>query len=144
MTGVQETAPPTVGDENLANQPSTSSYRQDDLAIVSQWVRQELFKKVKFVYDAEKDLKSNGLLYKQFKKYCASRLIGIKVNTDMSQNFKDLYLQSIWADATQKKSNLVMDGLNARRSCIYSSMQNRFTGKMLDQPAHATSMHISV
>jgi hypothetical protein len=34
--------------------------RHEDLKIISQWVRKELFVKVKFLYDVEEDLAVNG------------------------------------------------------------------------------------
>lgn len=121
-------------DENTIpnpNQTISIKFREDDLGIVNNWVRYELFKKVKFVYEPEIDCVYNGALYRQFKKHCSTKLIGLKMDPDMRQSQKNLYLQSIWYDATQKKNNLIMDGLNARRSCIYSIMQNRFTGKAI-------------
>lgn len=132
MTEAQALATATATPEENAPNGCIENFKEEDLAIINNWVRQDLFKKVKFLYDPDRDLLVNGNLFTRFKNGCSSKLIGIKVNAGMSGDFKDLYLNNLWMYATKKKKNLIMDGLNARRSCIYSSMQNRFTGMTVD------------
>lgn len=131
MTEVQAIVVTPVVAVTDKNTPARVNFREHDLVIVNQWVRQELFKKVKFLYTPDTDLIIGGKIFKSFEKYCSTKLIGLQVNNGMSQTYVDLYLQSIWSEATQAKKNLIMDGLNARRSCVYSAMQNRFNGKHL-------------
>ena len=103
--------------------------RTEDLTILASWVRKELFSKVKFLYHPENDLRVNGQLFKMFLRDCKDRLVGLKLNVGSGSEYKRLYVESLWTEGTKKKSNLVTEGLNARRSSIYSAMQNRFTGK---------------
>jgi len=130
LVAVNDATTAAVQDENQPNLP-TIDVMKHDLAIISNWVRQELFRSVKFVYEPEKDCVVDGSLFKQYIKSCASKLIGMQVHSQRSKEYKILYLKNLWGDATQRKNNLVMDGLNARRSGIYSAMQNRFTGKSI-------------
>ena len=108
--------------------------RTEDLSVLSRWVRGELFDQVKFLYSAENDLKINGLLYKMFVRDCRERLMGLKEQGGQrGSEYRTLYyVQSIWTEATRKKCNIVTDGLNARRSAIYTAMQNRFIGMHRD------------
>ena len=103
--------------------------RHEDLKIISQWVRKELFVKVKFLYDVEEDLAVNGNIYNHFLRDCKQRLVGLRLNADRPSDYRRKYVESLWNQATRKKRNLISDGLNARRSSIYSATQNRFIGK---------------
>ena len=105
--------------------------RSDDLSILARWVRKELFAKVKFLYNPEVDLRLDKALFKMFVRDCKDRLVGLKLNAGSSSEYRRLYVESLWTEATKKKCNLVADGLNARRSSIYSAMQNRFTGTLI-------------
>lgn len=103
----------------------------EDLAILSKWVKKELFVKVKFLYNLEKDCMIEGALYNEFLTDCKDRLVGLKLNANKGQDYKRLYVHSLWNRATKKKKNVIADGLNTRRSSIYSATQNRFTGKLM-------------
>jgi hypothetical protein len=103
--------------------------REEDLKILSQWVRKELFVKVKFIYDVEEDLVVNGNIYNHFLRDCKGKLLGLKLNADQPSEYRRKYVESLWNQATKKKCNIVTDGINARRSGIYSATQNRFIGK---------------
>ncbi len=106
-----------------------SDGREEDLKIISQWVRKELFVKVKFLYDVEEDLAVNGNIYNHFVTDCKLKLLGLKLNADQPSGYRRKYVESLWKEATRKKSNLVTEGINAKRSSIYSATQNRFIGK---------------
>ena len=110
-------------------QPHHNDGREEDLKILSQWVRKELFVKVKFIYDVEEDLAVNGNIYNHFLKDCKQKLVGLKIHADQPSEYRRKYVDSLWNQATRKKCNLVTDGINARRSSIYSATQNRFIGK---------------
>jgi hypothetical protein len=101
---------------------------EDDLIILSRWVKKEMFIKVKFLYNLEKDLRIDGAIYNMFLMDCKDRLVGLKLYADKSPDYKKLYVQALWNRATKKRRNLIADGLNTRRSSIYSATQNRFTG----------------
>jgi len=104
----------------------------EDLLLLSTWVKKELFLKVKFLYNQEKDLRIGGSIYNLFVLTCKSRLIGMKVHAGKSENFKDNYIQGLWSRATNKKKNCITDGLNTRRSGVYTLTQSRFIGMFLD------------
>ena len=104
--------------------------RCDDLLILSRWVRKELFAQVKFLYNPEVDLRVGGMLFNMFLRDCKGRLVGLKLNANRNSEYKMMYAESLWTEATRRKRNLVADGLNARRSSIYSATQNRFNGKI--------------
>ena len=101
----------------------------EDLLILAKWVKRELFVRVKFLYNQEKDLRIGGSLYNLFVLQCKGRLVGMKVHSGRSEDFKDKYIKAVWSRGTNKKKNLVTEGLNTRRSGVYSATQNRFTGK---------------
>lgn len=114
---------------NWHQQINEKGGRSEDLAILSCWVRKELFAQVKFLYNPDVDLRINGKLFKLFLGHCKDRLVGLKLSVNSGSEYRRLYVESIWTEATSKKRNLVTDGLNARRSSVYSASQNRFTGK---------------
>ena len=101
---------------------------EEDLIILSRWVKKEMFVKVKFLYNVERDLRIDGAIYNMFVMDCKDRLVGLKLYADKSPDYK-LYVQALWNRATKKRRNLFADGLNTRRSSIYSATQNWFTGK---------------
>ena len=127
-------------DENIVNHPRTAwqatntaatgnlTVIQEDLVILAQWVKNDLFERVKFLYNHEQELQVNGRLYKQFVNDCKGRLLGLKVPHAVGE-YRRLYVEQLWREANNKKRNLVANGLTIRRSSIYSSMQNRFVGK---------------
>lgn len=100
-----------------------------DLAILSRWVKGELFDTVKFIYNNDIDLKVNGTLFKMFIRDCRNRLFGLKSINPGNQIYRRAYVEKLWTEATKRRSNLITDGLSSRRSGIYSAMQNRFRGK---------------
>lgn len=105
--------------------------RDEDLEILSKWVKKELFNKVQFIYDSVEDLRIGEVLNRMFVRDCHKQLVGLRLLREASPSDKRNYVDLLWKEATEKRSNLVTNGLNARRSSIYSSMQNRFTGKKL-------------
>lgn len=113
----------------LGEQTVKDNHRLDDLAVLSRWVKLELFDAVKFLYKQEEDLKVNGTLFNMFIRDCRQRLVGLKVDAADNQAYRRMYVESIWSEATRKRNNIINDGLSARRSGVYSAMQNRFFGK---------------
>ena len=108
---------------------SSNSYQVDvaDLKRVKVWVRDVLFERVKFVYDAEEQLKVGELIFNKCKGNCGEYLQGWKRFRD-DQDKKDMYFVRLWEKANNQQNNLIMKGLQARRSTIYAAMSNKFTG----------------
>jgi hypothetical protein len=101
---------------------------KEDMALLSQWAKNDLFEKVKFLYNPEKDLKVNGSLYNLFVADCKSRLVGLK-SPLANGEYRKMYVQFLWQEGNKKKVNVVANGLTTRRSGVYAAMQNRFVGK---------------
>ena len=101
---------------------------KDDLILLSQWAKNELFEKVKFLYNPEKDLRVNGALYTLFVSDCHSRLVGLK-SPIATGEYRKMYVQFLWQEGNKRKVNLVANGLTKRRSVVYAAMQIRFVGK---------------
>jgi hypothetical protein len=99
---------------------------KQDLSLVSQWAKCDLFEKVKFLYNQEKDLEVGGMLYKLFVNDCKDRLVGLKGTFG---EYRKIYVELLWQEANKKKCNLVANGLTTRRSSVYATMQHRFVGK---------------
>ena len=118
---------------NLADPNSVNEHQgmSDDLIILSRWVKKELFVKVKFLYNIDKDLMIDGFIYNMFLFDCKDRLVGLKLNAGSGTACRTQYVRALWNQATKKRRNLIADGLNTRRSSIYSASQNRFTGKYI-------------
>ena len=110
-------------------QSAKKDLRSEDLAVIAQWVKLELFDTVKFLYVPQDDLKIEGPLYRMWLNDCKNRLVGLKVDSARSRAYRQMYVESIWREATMKRNNIIADGLSARRSGVYSAMQNRFVGK---------------
>ena len=110
-------------------QSAKKDHRLEDLAVIARWVKLELFDTVKFLYVPQDDLKIDGPLYNMWLTACKKRLVGLKLESASSQAYRRMYVESIWREATMKRNNIIADGLSARRSGVYSAMQNRFTGK---------------
>ena len=100
---------------------------KEDFEVLSNWVKRELFEKVKFLYDTARELRINGDLYYLFVSSCKDKLIGLKERYAVGE-YRRLYVELLWQEANQKKRNLVANGLTMRRSSVYSAMQNRFVG----------------
>jgi len=84
---------------NTVVDTNTKVCQSDDLAIISQWVKKDLFKKVKFVWHPEEDLKigEDGTLYQWFIKTCSGRLLGMKLYADHPKSYRDMYLETLWS-----------------------------------------------
>ena len=110
------------------NIPTRQVIAPGDLDVLSNWVKKELFEKVKFLYDADKELRVNGDLYYLFIHSCRDKLIGLK-GDDAVGEYRRLYVELLWQEANKKRRNLVTNGLTMRRSSMYSAMQNQFVGE---------------
>jgi hypothetical protein len=99
---------------------------KEDFDVLKNWVKEELFEKVKFLYNQTAELRVGGVLYKKFVRDCKDRLVGLKGNAgDESEQF---YLELLWTAANGKRKNMIAMGLTTKRSTVFSSMQNQFIG----------------
>ena len=105
--------------------------RDEDMLIITAWVKKELFNQVKFLYQPDDDLAVGGYIYRKFLLDCKDRLVGLKIREREPSESRRRYCESLWNHATRKKANLVTKGINARHSSIYSSTLNRFNGKSM-------------
>jgi hypothetical protein len=98
---------------------------QEDLRLMAKWVREDLFKNVKFLYRGKATL--DGTVFKRFREKLLDSLPGMKIASATHNDLaKKLYLEGLWAAATQR--NTVSNALALRRSGVYTVMQNRFNG----------------
>lgn len=116
---------------NLGSSAEKPTVAQEDLEIMSQWVRTDLFDKVKFLYNPEKDLQVNGALYKLFITNCKERLVGLR-GPHATAEYRRMYVELLWQEGNKKRRHVVANGLTSRRSSVYSAMQNRFVGKSFE------------
>lgn len=102
----------------------------EDLQLIAKWSRKWLWHTVQFIYEADKSCDTpDGRIFVQFKDDLQNKLVGVKLLNGKSNSKKTEYMENIWKDIVRKKTNIITDGLNARRSAVYSAMQNRFMGK---------------
>lgn len=107
--------------------------KSEDLKLISRWTRKALFPTVQFIFEPEEHYAvPDGYVYNMFYEDMKDRLVGVKLLQGYSDVEKDSYIVALWKEVTRKKTNIVTDGLNARRSAVYSAMQNRFTGTSLN------------
>jgi hypothetical protein len=136
MTSNNENTPNALVIQNVLQEEGLSAPGEvapEDLKLVSQWSRDDLFEKVRFLYNPDHDLRADGPLHRLFIRNCKRRLLGLKASAGASDQerllYEKLYLNMLWAEANKKRRNLVAVGLTVRRSSVYSAMQNRFVGK---------------
>ena len=129
-TGMATTNTRLQGGNTPGHQQQEATVAKEDLEIVAEWVKRDLFEKVKFLYNPQKDLAFEGKIYKKFVRNCKDRLIGLKIGMP-SDEYKELYTKMVWTEANKKKLNIVANALTTRRSSVYSAMQNRFVGKFI-------------
>jgi hypothetical protein len=108
--------------------PAKITVKSEDLDVLRNWVKKELFEKVKFLYDTDGELRVNGALYCHFVRNCKERLIGLRVPEAVGE-YRRLYVELLWQEANRKRRNLISGGLTMRRSSVYSGMQNQFVGE---------------
>ena len=93
-----------------------------DMRVLVEYIRNDLFHKVKFVY-VNDHWRVDGTIYKDYVKCCKGR-IGRQTMTSVQL---EAYMKNLWLTALTKK--LQNKALVQKRSAIYTVMQNKFTGK---------------
>ena len=94
----------------------------DDIEVVVKYVKNDLYEKVKFIYDPKVDLAVNGLIYTHYKSKCS----GVLGNRTVGPEAKETYLQNVWTTAMTR--NVQKNALAMKRSAVYTVMQNKFSG----------------
>jgi hypothetical protein len=105
-----------------------------DLTEIRKWARNELYMKVKFLYRGEDELDStktsekNSKVYRLYVKECQEKLPGVVTSKSIGPEYNLIYTQLLWQRATNE--SIIGKALSSGRSCSYTSMQNRFDGKL--------------
>jgi hypothetical protein len=98
-----------------------STQKTDDLDVVIRYVKNDLFAKVKFIYDPTVDLALGGKICTDYKRKCKD-LIGGRGFTTESH---DTYMEAVWTTAMTKHM-IQKNALAQKRSSVYTVMQNIF------------------
>ena len=93
----------------------------DQRALV-EYIKNDLFPKVKFVYDNE-DWEVGNRIYNDYLKKCNEKM-GLRTMTEVE---KTRNMEKIWLSAQTK--NLQKKALVQKRSAVYTVMRNKFDGK---------------
>jgi hypothetical protein len=101
-----------------------SKQRKADLEVVVKYVKEDLFPKVKFIYDPKVDLALEGKIFADYKKKCKDQIGGLG---QVREN-RDKYMEAVWTDALTKQ--IQKNALATKRSAVYTVMQNKFSGKL--------------
>jgi hypothetical protein len=96
---------------------------KDELA---RFIKEDLYRGVKFIYNEKKDLKIGGAIYEYYEKQC-KRSIGD--HHPPGESCK-AYMRSVWEAAMVKHTQTTL--LSQKRSAVYTVLQNRFTGKYVE------------
>jgi hypothetical protein len=113
-----------------------SKQKRDDLEVVVKYVKNDLFAKVKFIYDPKVDLAVGGKIYKDYKRKCQDQMGG----RDLTAETHDTYMEAVWTGAMTK--HLQNTALTQKRSAVYTVMQNKFSG-MFERGCCALEIHHS-
>jgi hypothetical protein len=108
----------------MSNSIAGSKQKRDDLEVVIKYVKNDLFAKVKFIYDAKVDLAVGGKIYSDYQRKCKN-LIGGRGLTAESH---DTYMEAVWTAAMTKHVQKI--SLAQKRSAVYTVMQNKFSGML--------------
>jgi len=134
LSGSNTTDPSTPSTNTPSHQDSSSSrqssskltFEQEvlerDTAIVSTYVKEDMYYGVKFLYDPRKDLAVGEDIFNHFRRTCIQRLEGVK-NYE-SKREKELYLRYLWKHAIDER--VQQESLAVKRSSVYTVMQNKF------------------
>ena len=86
------------------------------------YIKNDLYPKVKFIYNPEVDLAVTGKIYNHFKTTCKDR-IGGRCITEPN---RETYMETIWTMGANK--HMQKTALSQKRCAVYTVMQNKFSG----------------
>ena len=101
-----------------------SKQKKADLEVVVKYIKEDLFAKVKFLYDPKVDLAVGGKIYADYKSKCKDQIGG----QSLSRDSRDTYMEAVWTDGMTKR--IQKNALAQKRSAVYTVMQNKFAGKL--------------
>ena len=93
-----------------------------EFVIISKYIKHDLFRKIKFVYDNTDDWKIGGDIYKNYIEVCGDTM----GNCSLTAETRVAYLQRVWKDAC--KNRIQNKALLQKRSAVYTVMQTKFQG----------------
>ncbi len=108
----------------MSSSTAGSKQKKDDLEVVIKYVKNDLFAKVKFIYDPKVDLAVGGKIYTDYKRRCRDQIGGQGLTTETH----DTYMEAVWTSAITKQ--LQKNALAQKRSAVYTVMQNKFSGML--------------
>lgn len=103
-----------------------SNQKKHDLEVLVKYVKDDLFAKVKFLYDPIVDLAVGGKIYKDYKSKCKEQ---IGSGQGLSALSHDTYMEMVWTMAMTK--HIQNTALAQKRSAVYTVMQNKFAGELV-------------
>jgi hypothetical protein len=112
----------TEQDIDMSTSMASSQQRRAEMEVVIKYIKDDLFARVKFLYDAS-DLAVGGKIYEDYLKKCRDKLGGRVLN----EVGRDTYMEAVWTTAMTK--HIQKNALAQKRSAVYTVMQNKFSGK---------------
>lgn len=106
-------------------------HKEEDLITLSTYIKEDLYPKVKFIYGDKTDLKVGGLIYNDYRDKCKVKMKRGRHLTSQPPELLDTYMESIWNQGVTLKTQ--RRALSAKRSVVYTVMQNKFSGKQISQ-----------
>lgn len=116
----------------------SNKQKRDDLEVVIKYIKDDLFAKVKFIYDPEVDLAVGGKIYTDYKRKCKDQ-IGSQGLSTVSH---DTYMEAVWTSAMIK--HIQKNALAQKRSAVYTVMQNKFSGKSVPSFCYGEVHYLSL
>jgi hypothetical protein len=97
-----------------------------DLKTLKDYIKDDLYFLVKFVYEPDTMLDVEGAIYKNYYENCKPRMgYGDAATTNRTAAAR-LHMQNVWNAALAKK--VQVKALSQKRSAVYTVMQNKFHG----------------
>ena len=104
-----------------------STDMKHDLKTLKDYVRDDLYYAVKFIYDPAKSLEVDSKIYRNYFVNCKPRMGYGDAETTTRNNAARVHLQNVWNAGLVKK--IQVKALSQKRSAVYTVMQNKFHGK---------------
>ena len=87
-----------------------NKYVHKDMRVLQEYIREDLFYNVKFIYNVREDLKEGGRIFNDFKRKRGDDVGKHLVTED--QNARDTYFLLLWE--ISQKERVIVDGLSAK------------------------------
>jgi hypothetical protein len=104
---------------------SNSRRKKADMEVIVEYIKSNLYPKVKFFYKVlMEDLMVGGLIYNDFKENCKLQIR----DHNMTHETRASYIEGAWNAGLTK--HVQKRALLSKRSGVYTVMQNTFSGKL--------------